>query len=357
VVLLIGFGTQARGGNFLDRWFRPPDELQSLNRQLKGQVLDFTANHGTDRRICSEALGEKRDLYVYVPPGYDPKNQYPLIYFFHGIGHDERGFLEFIDIFDHAIACGKLTPAIIACPDGSICGRPTLRDAGSFYVNSKAGRFEDYTMHDVWNFLHQNFSIRPELEAHAFIGGSMGGFGAYNLSIKYRDRISMVAAIFPPLNLRYLDCHGRYFGNFDPCCLGWRTELHPYAPVGRFYGVITVRERRLTDPLFGRSSSALARISRENPVEMLETYDLKPGELDMFVAYVGKDEFNIDAQVESFLFIARSRGLTVDAVCDPNAHHNVKSARKLTPSMVDWLAPRLASHGPIPAPVVSPKAP
>ena len=48
-----------------------------VNRQLHGRVLDYTANHGQDRRIYSPALCQKRDLYVYLPPCYDPCKQYP----------------------------------------------------------------------------------------------------------------------------------------------------------------------------------------------------------------------------------------------------------------------------------------
>ncbi len=323
-VMLFGIAAPAQAG-VLDRWLHPANELQLVNRKIHGQVLDFTANHGCDRRIYSEALCEKRDLYVYIPPGYDPKNQYSFAYFLHGIGHDERGFLEFVDLFDRAIACGDLPPVVIACPDGTIRGRPSLVNAGSFYVNSNAGRFEDYTMHDVWNFVHQTFSIRPEREAHLLIGGSMGGFAAYNLAIKYRSSIATVGAIFPPVNLRYLDCHGRYFSDFDPCCFGWRTRIQPWAPVGRFYKVLVVRQRRLIDPLYGRSQSAIAKISQENPAEMLDSYQVQPGELDMFIGYVGRDEFNIDAQVESFAYLARSRGLEVTTVVDPNGHHNIAS--------------------------------
>ncbi len=346
ILTLLGVCAPVRAA-FLHRFFCPPNELDRVNRQLQGRILDFTFNHGSDNRICSEALGEKRDLYVYLPPGYDPKMQYPLIIFMHGIGQDERNFLEFAEQFDRAMACGNLTPTIIACPDGTIKGRPSLLNAGSFFVNSKAGRFEDFAMQDVWGFLHRTYSIRPEREAHALIGGSMGGFGAYNLGIKYREQVANVAAIFPPLNLRYLDCHGRYFGSFDPCCFGWRTQLQPWAPVGRYYGVITVRQRRLIDPLYGRSKDAICQISRENPVEMLDTYGVKPGELQMFVAYVGKDEFNLNAQVDSFLYIARGKGLTVSTVFEPEGHHNMQWAKKLLPSMISWLAAQLEQYGPV----------
>ena len=348
-LLLLCIGSPAQAG-ILNRLFGATDDLSQVNSRLKGQVLDYTFNHGCDNRIWSEALGEKRDIYVYLPPGYDPKLQYPLMIFLHGIGNDERSFLKLVDLFDNAMACGEHVPTIIACPDGSISGRPVRLNAGSFYVNSKAGRFEDFTMQDIWGFLHQNFSIRPEREAHALIGGSMGGFGAYNLGIKHRDQVGVVAAIFPPLNLRYVDCHGRYFANFDPNCYGWRTQLQPWAPVGRYFGVITIRQRRLIEPLYGNPRHALNDIRRENPIEMLDDYDVKPGELDMYVAYVRKDEFNIDAQIESFLFLARGKGLTVTSVCMANGHHTLATGRKLTPGMISWLATRLEPFGPIAQP-------
>ena len=51
----------------------------------------------------------------------------------------------------------------------SISGDPGLirTRESSFYINSKAGNFEDYLMTDVWNWVHENFPIRPEREAHA----------------------------------------------------------------------------------------------------------------------------------------------------------------------------------------------
>ena len=132
----------------LERWFHPTDELAKVNRRLHGRVVDYTCNHGGDRRIYSPSLGEKRDMYVYLPPHYSPHQQYPLVIYLHGFGQDEESFLKFVELFDAPIACGTLPPLIIAAPDGSIRGKPSLLNAGSFYVNSRAGRFEDYVVRD-----------------------------------------------------------------------------------------------------------------------------------------------------------------------------------------------------------------
>lgn len=314
-------------------WFT----ICKVNKNLNGQVVDFTHNHLHDRRIWSNALCEKRDLYVYLPPCYDASKQYPAMIYMHGIAQDEVGFLRLVEMIDQAITCGRLPPIIIAAPDGSISGRPSL-SAGSFWVNSKAGRFEDFVIQDVWCFLNKNFSLRPEPEYHVLVGASMGGFGAYNLGIKHRQCFKTVAGIFPALHLRYLDCRGKYFSDYDPCCLGLRERLAPMKPVARFYGVITIREFALSGPLYGYCNpNAINDIARENPYEMIDTMDLKPGELNMFVGYGKQDEFNIDAQVEAFVDKARCKGLAITCVCDPNGKHDTATGVRLFPQFCDWV--------------------
>jgi enterochelin esterase-like enzyme len=186
-------------------------ELERVNRCLRGQVLDFTYNHGKDRRIWSQALCAKRDLYVYLPPGYDPSKKYMLAIFLHGAGQDEQFFLKsVVKDFDQAIVDGKIPPVIIAAPDGAMKGRPTYFNLATFFANSDAGRYEDYLMQDVWNFLMTNFPIRPEREAHALLGVSMGGSAAFTQAIKHKDKVKIAMGVMPALNLRWVDCFGRY---------------------------------------------------------------------------------------------------------------------------------------------------
>jgi enterochelin esterase-like enzyme len=340
-VLLTVFPAAASG-------LRTRTELNRVNRHLHGQVVDHTNNHGADRRIWSAALCQKRDLYIYLPPCFDPQQQYPFMLWLHGYAQDEQSFLDYVvEPLDRAMSSGMLPPMIVAAPDGSLTGIARYLDAGSFFLNTKVGRFEDFVMQDVWNFVLESYPVRPEREAHVIAGVSMGGGAAYNLSFKYRDRVKHVIGVFPPVNLRWLDCHCKYMRPFDPCCWGWRTDFsHGCEVVGRFYVVIGIHLRRIFDDLYDIGPGTAAQVGWENPIEMIDRLGVQEGELNMYIAYGGRDQFNINAQVESFLYRAKERGLTVTVDYDPKGKHDVKTALRMFPAIVDWLAPLLAPYSP-----------
>jgi pimeloyl-ACP methyl ester carboxylesterase len=321
VVVLWSCGSHATAG-----WKK--DSLEKLNQRIHGTLIDHSHNHGQDLRIWSEALHERRDLYVYVPPCYDPKQRYPLLVYLHGYPQDETTFLEaMVEWFDEVIANGKLPPVVIAFPDGSIQGKASY-----------------FLMQDVWNFLFSHYSLRLEREAHVLIGISLGGGAAYRLPLVYPDRFKLIIGFLPTLNLRWVDCHGSYRAPFDPCCWGWRTTLNPHELMGRFYGLIPVRYGVLTDPLVGRGPDAIRRISEVNPIELLDVYDVRPGQFDMYIAYAGNDELNIPAQVNSYLYKARERHLPITVAFDPEGKHRLETGKKLFPAAIEWMAPLLAPY-------------
>src|SRR5262249_34419772 len=145
-----------------------------------------------------------------------------------------------------------------------------------------------------------------------------------------------------------ISCRGEYMDNFSPCCWGWRTDFsNHYEVVGVFYGgLYKVRLKQLIDPLFGRGPTTAARVSMENPIENLERYQVKPGEMEMYVAYGGQDEFNLDAQVESFVYRTQQLGLPITVVKDPCGKHDRETALKLLPATLDWLKSRLTPYAP-----------
>jgi S-formylglutathione hydrolase FrmB len=314
------------------------------NRNIAGKVIGYTSHPGHDNRIYSKILCMKRDLYVYLPPGYTPERQYPLLLWLHGGFGDEHAFLDTgqLEYLDELICKGCCPPLIVACPDGTYSGRNHILSEHSLYINGRGGRFEDHMMQEVIPFLVEHYSIQPERRFHAIGGVSAGGFGAMNLALKHRDFFSIVYALSGAVNLRYFTCTGRYSDKFDPATYRWRTTYSPSELLGSFAGgLIKIRSGMFIDPVFGPEPGTLERVTRENPADLLFTTDLKPGELIIYLTYGAKDELNLDSQGASFAWLAGQKGVPVTVDCDPNGDHGFRTFRPAQRRVYDWLAGQL----------------
>jgi S-formylglutathione hydrolase FrmB len=320
VLIVLAIPTAAQGQ------FREHINLERLNRRLAGRVDDYTHNHGADRRLVSPVLGMPRDLYVYVPPGYSTARAYPLVVCLHSASVDEHAFLgrEAVVDLDRRIAQGEIPPVVVACPDGTYSGQNRFRSQHSLFVNGLGGRFEDHLVGEVVPFVMRRYSIRPEREAHALLGVSAGGFGALHTALKHRDLFGAVATLAAPANMRYCNVDGDYFEDFDPVTFRWNTRYNPDQVIARWYlGLRRTRARKYLSPVFGEDDGASGRIIRENPADLLSSTDLRPGELAIYLNYGGRDNYNFDAQAESFAWLASQRGVCVELDLDPGGRHNL----------------------------------
>jgi S-formylglutathione hydrolase FrmB len=318
--------------------------VDRLNRQLAGSVVDYTHNHGQDRRLFSPILGSPRDLYVYLPPGYSPTNAYPLILYLHMANIDEHVFIgsNYLVELDRMIQRGEFPPVVVACPDGAIEGENRLRGAHSFYVNGCHGRFQDHLVQEVVPFLMRCYSIRPERGAHAVFGLSSGGLGALGMALKYRQFFGAVVTMAGPANMRYCTCDGDCLAEFDPATYRWNDRYDPNQVIGRFYlGLKPVRAKRYATPVFGTGPGVHERISRENPADLLFTTDLQPGQLDIYLHLPGQDNYNFDDQGKSFAWLAAQKGVAVTLECDPKGHHNLPYFRANHAPSYRWLSHHL----------------
>ncbi len=333
--------------------FRGCVSLDRVNGRLAGHVVDYTHNHGADRRNFSRVLNQPRDMYVYLPPGYDARNAYPLMLYFHFARVDEHEFIGSDQLFqlDKMIQDGTFPPTVVVCPDGTIHGRNHITERNSFYVNGVQGRFEDHVTTEVIPFVTSRYSIRPERQAHAILGISSGGFGALSLAIRHRDYFGSVATLAAASNLLYNNCHNDPLEDFDPSTYRWQTTYEPKAVIGRFYGgLMKVRARYHIAPVFGENPpQVISQIRAVNPASLLESTNLQPGELDMYINYAGKDGYNIDAQTESFLWLAAQRGIAITTQLDANAGHTLALLPAATTSLFAfcWLSRHFeSSRGP-----------
>ena len=107
-----------------------------------------------------------------------------------------------------------------------------------------------------------------------------------------------------------------------------------------------MRQSTVIAPVFGEGPDTIAKVSRENPTEMLESRNVKPGELEMFAGYGSDDEFNFDAGVKSFAYYAKLRGIEVTTHEVRGGRHNRATGFKMIDPFAEWIRPRLEKYVP-----------
>ena len=69
----------------------------------------------------SQTVGTTRKTLIYTPPGFSKKKKYPVLYLLHGIGGDEKEWLNGGKpqvILDNLYAENKIEPMIVVLPNG-----------------------------------------------------------------------------------------------------------------------------------------------------------------------------------------------------------------------------------------------
>jgi enterochelin esterase family protein len=151
----------------------------------------------------SSVVGDSRDLYVYTPPGYDPRaaKPYPVLYLLHGYSDDARAWTvvgRAHVILDNLIAAGKARPMLAVMPLGygapEILSRtgPTIRDPALRKRNVE--KFRESLLKDVMPTVEKLYRVSTDRESRAVAGLSMGGGQSLDIGLNARDRFAWVGA-------------------------------------------------------------------------------------------------------------------------------------------------------------------
>jgi len=121
----------------------------------------------------SDVTNGERDLYVYTPPGYNPKKSYPVLYLVGGSGdlplnwiYDGR--VNFM--MDNLLADGKVVPMIIAIPNNQVIHRNNPK-----HTELTFNLFEDELRKHVIPLVESGYSVSRNPGGRALSGLSMGG--------------------------------------------------------------------------------------------------------------------------------------------------------------------------------------
>jgi enterochelin esterase-like enzyme len=143
--------------------------------------------HGSVTRHVyhSTVLDGEREMYVYTPPGYDPRRRYPVLYLLGGSGelasnwHIEgrAGFIA-----DNLIAEGRALPMIIAMPNNQVLHRTDPK-----HTELTFPLFDRELRQHIVPLVDQSYSTDKSRHGRAIAGLSMGGRHAQLVGFKALD--------------------------------------------------------------------------------------------------------------------------------------------------------------------------
>ena len=173
-----------------------------------GQIRGFWYN--------SKLTGEWRQVFVYVPSGYDahPQQRYPVLYLRHGGGENETGWVKqghVSFIMDNLIAAGKAKPMIVVMESGyaHIPGHPA-QPAGAAYETPDNA---EVTVHELIPQIDTMFRTIADRDHRAMAGLSMGSGQTLSIGLHNLDVFSALCVMSHPRPVTF-DAMTAYDGVF-----------------------------------------------------------------------------------------------------------------------------------------------
>lgn len=159
------------------------------------------------RDFGSRVLGNRRDVAVYFPPGYEEGNaRYPVLYVQDGqnvfdpataFGGVDWGLAR---TCDRLIAAGEMEPVIIVAPyntRGRTGEYTPVPDAG--YGGGDGDAYGRFLSDELKPFVDAHLRTRPGAGDTAIMGSSLGGLISLHLAFTRPDVFSRAAALSPSL--------------------------------------------------------------------------------------------------------------------------------------------------------------
>lgn len=144
----------------------------------------------------STTVGNKRKAIIYTPPGFSKKKKYPVLYLLHGIGGDEKEWLNGGSpqiVLDNLYADGKIEPMIVVMPNGR--AMKDDRAIGNIFDSDKVkafATFEQDLLNDLIPFIQKKYPVYTDREHRAIAGLSMGGGQSLNFGLGNLDKFAWI---------------------------------------------------------------------------------------------------------------------------------------------------------------------
>ena len=166
-----------------------PAGFDEVRTDIPHGKIDTITYHSTTVETNRKAL-------VYTPPGYSKEKKYPVLYLLHGIGGDEREWLNGGQpqvILDNLYAEKRLEAMIVVMPNGR--AMKDDRAGGNIMAPYKVqafATFEQDLLNDLIPFIEETYPVVKDREYRAIAGLSMGGGQSLNFGLGNPDQFAWV---------------------------------------------------------------------------------------------------------------------------------------------------------------------
>jgi len=186
ILAFLMFGLIVNAQNIIKQ---APHGFDSLRTGIEHGKID-TINYE------SKSVGTNRKAIIYTPPSYSADKKYPVLYLLHGIGGDEREWLNGSQpqiILDNLYAEKKIEPMIVVMPNGR--AMKDDRAVGNIFDSAKVKAFADFEkdlLSDLIPFIEKTFPVYKDREHRAIAGLSMGGGQSLNFGLGNLDTFAWI---------------------------------------------------------------------------------------------------------------------------------------------------------------------
>lgn len=148
---------------------------------------------GAERRVefYSNALAEKRNVWVYLPPNHDPKKSYRVVYL--ADGASVPGLAR---VLEPAILAGSVSPVILIGAEPGISSGPEANDisrntrAQEYLPDVNPARFkahETFFVEELRTWAQSQFGASTKREDRVVNGFSNGGQFALQMALRHPE--------------------------------------------------------------------------------------------------------------------------------------------------------------------------
>ena len=200
----------------------PVNPRIKLRQRTSGSLLDIRANppaiwdvrdvpHGSvevNWQRSTVIAGETRQVFVYLPPGYDknPKQKYPVLYLLHGSGDTAESWTQAGSanlILDNLIAEKKAKSMIVVMPLGHAVpfGSPPE------IAKNNVPLMDDYMVKEIMPWAESKYRIAAGRQNRALAGLSMGGGQTFNIGFAHLDLFSSLGVFSSATQPEFAEKH------------------------------------------------------------------------------------------------------------------------------------------------------